>query len=208
MWSNGWGKGPESQIVQTGAEAAKPYWDAFKSSIEDSSEARNDLLAGIRGDVAAAYSAMPTFSAAGMKAAQDFYTSNAFLGTLGDDARMDLGLAWSPMRSVEASDVGGPDYQSRDKALEIEQRFRDDARRQSGAYGEMQGGNYFGGMLTEDYSTPAFGSIGVGRVGGLGGLGGMQTANPSNFPSYNSTWQPNDPQQFRAGSWGTPFGGW
>lgn len=84
----------------------------------------------------------------------------------------------------------------------------DNVKRQTNAFGQMQGGNYFGGMVDEGYSMPSGGAAAGGNVGGLGGLGGMPNTDSANpFASYNATWQPPASQK-RAGTWGSPFGGW
>ena len=72
-------------------------------------------------------------------------------------------------------------------------------QRQTSAYGQMQGGNFFGGMLSEGYSDPSGGT--PAKTGGLGGLGGMPNGD---YNSWGMTWQPEQ-RQFNSGSWGTPF---
>ena len=99
--------------------------------------------------------------------------------------------------------------------------FEEAQTRQRQAYGEMQGGNFFGGLINESYSDPNSGMI-SGRQGGLGGLGGMQMGQSTpagmaaqgqstTFGSLQGTQEApqaqQDPKQLNAG-WGGPFKGW
>lgn len=212
-WSNAFGSlAPNSQVVQTGDEASKPFWDAFRASMTASDESSSDIQNAARGQVAAAYSSLPGITPRALEAAMNAYGNAAVQGArTGNREMMESGFAWSgnPGLFIDQHDLSysAPDFASRDEAKRIEKEFQDRQLRQSQSYGQMQGGNYFGGMLNEGYSDPFSGQVGApdAKQGGLGGLGGMQ---PTETASWNDTWQPVAPQQRRAGSWGTAFGGW
>ena len=214
MWNNGFGTlAPNSQVVQSSGEAAKPLWDQYEQSKTASDASYDWLRDAVRGQVGARFSNLfqdtGAFNPDGMRGVMDYFSNAAVEGAkTGNQNMLNTGLTYSGPGGPSAfiaennGSVFAPDEGLKQQALDIEKQFGDRERGASQAYGQMQGGNYFGGMLNEGYSDPFSGQIGAPepRQGGLGGLGGMATE--------NNTWNPVAPQQRRAGSWGTAFGGW
>lgn len=217
MWNNAWGQSaPNSQVVQTDEEATNPF-RARASYAADTAQGAPGVphvmgrqLADAMGD---------WWGGAGNNMSAILYPQimqggGSFKTAIDNFMRETPGYTGPTLADVNNFDVKQTqadalaDYGQATAGLtEIQNKRAEASQRQTQAYGQMQGGNYFGGMTNEGYSDPFSGQVGAGvggTVGGLGGLGGMPT-NPTQNANYNASWQPEQ-RQFRAGSWGSPFG--
>lgn len=219
-WGYGFGSlaAPNSQVVQSDEEYLKPFQSAVdeaalrgKDAMYDQSRAAQ-TLAGQMSDFQG-YNSSSNPSAyyytklmgdnGGASGLTDmFNTFQRSTGYQGLNPFEIQNFDLSGAQAAAANQGAQASAALRGAATEREQN----AQRQTQAYGQMQGGNYFGGMVNEGYSDPFSGQVGTGTTGGLGGLGGMPTSEPNAFASYNASWQP-EAKQRRAGSWGSPFGG-
>jgi hypothetical protein len=74
--------------------------------------------------------------------------------------------------------------------------------RQANAYGQMQGGNYFGGFMDERYTQPFSGQMNQGQANGDPTSGGSMFAPGAS--TFGDMFGKKKESQFRVGS----FGGW
>lgn len=213
MWNSGFGSlAPNSQIVQSDEEYLQPFKGGVSSAMNRQAQLpyQQSLMGQELSNAMSAWMAPadqnngmgswlyskimdgPSSDLADLE--NNFVKATGYTGPrLGDIRGFDMAGAQSDAASNVADNSVALQKAQEDRAAA--------SQRQTDAYGQMQGGNYFGGMANEGYSAPTT------NVGGLGGLGGMPATDPNPFAAYNATWQPEATQK-RAGSWGSPFGGW
>lgn len=223
MWGRSFGAlaPPNSQQVKTLQELQKPWTDSIDAFNQSAAQAAENPLqpsSGLRNSfnqmLADRFSTYQNLDYGNLEKVGDNYWNaavNAARNGAGAGSQADQffsGNGFNFTDLAQSEGAGSFDWAAYNKAMkDIADPFNEAQARQQQAYGQMQGGNYFGGMMDSRYSQAFGGQMQQGGNGDPTSASAFAVPGESSFSdTFNAKKKP-PANQFKVGGWGS-YNGW